>query len=136
MTLHLRFFDGGNAVSDFKIQQLLPRLQGISDKIVGLSARFVHLASFDTAPDAATVARLGELLTYGDPAAPAHLAAEQAGAPALVVMPRLGTVSPWASKATDIARNCGLVLHRVERLVEYRVALSAGARPLGPAPGG
>ncbi len=41
-------------------------------------------------------------------------------------MPRLGTVSPWASKATDIAHNCGLALHRVERLVEYRIALKAG----------
>jgi phosphoribosylformylglycinamidine synthase len=36
-------------------------------------------------------------------------------------MPRLGTVSPWASKATDIARNCGLALHRVERVTEYRL---------------
>ena len=55
MTLHLRFLDGGNAVSDFKVQQLLPRLQAVSDKITGLSARFVHLASFDAAPDAATL---------------------------------------------------------------------------------
>lgn len=126
MTLHLRFFDGGNAVSDFKVQQLLPRLQGISDKITGLSARFVHLASFDAEPDAATVERLGQLLTYGEPATDAHLAAEKAGAPALLVMPRLGTVSPWASKATDIAHNCGLALHRVERLVEFRVGLKSG----------
>ncbi|MGM9427868.1 phosphoribosylformylglycinamidine synthase [Hydrogenophaga sp. MI9] len=126
MTLHLRFFDGGNAVSDFKVQQLLPRLQGISDKITGLSARFVHLASFDAAPDAATVERLGQLMTYGEPASEGHLAAEKAGAPALLVMPRLGTVSPWASKATDIAHNCGLALHRVERLVEFRIGLKSG----------
>ncbi|MDQ7744503.1 phosphoribosylformylglycinamidine synthase [Hydrogenophaga pseudoflava] len=126
MTLHLRFFDGGNAVSDFKVQQLLPRLQGISDKINGLSARFVHLASFDAAPDAATVDRLGQLLTYGEPASEAFVAAEQAGAPALYVLPRLGTVSPWASKATDIAHNCGLTLHRVERLVEFRIGLKSG----------
>jgi len=126
VTLHLRFFDGGNAVSDFKLQQLLPRLQGVSDKINGLSARFVHLAAFDAAPDAATEQRLGELLTYGEPASDLHLAAEKAAAPALVVMPRLGTVSPWASKATDIARNCGLALHRVERLVEFRIGLKNG----------
>ncbi|MBL8388684.1 MAG: phosphoribosylformylglycinamidine synthase [Hydrogenophaga sp.] len=126
MTLHLRFFDGGNAVSDFKVQQLLPRLQGISDKITGLSARFVHLASFDAAPDAATVERLGQLLTYGEPATAAFAAAEKAGAPALYVLPRLGTVSPWASKATDIAHNCGLALHRVERLVEFRIGLKSG----------
>jgi phosphoribosylformylglycinamidine synthase len=126
VSLHLRFFEGGNAVSDFKVQQLLPRLAGISDKITGLSARFVHLASFDGEPDAATLRRVGELLTYGEPSTPAHLKLEEAGAPALLVMPRLGTVSPWASKATDIAHNCGLALHRVERLVEYRVDLKSG----------
>jgi phosphoribosylformylglycinamidine synthase len=126
VTLHLRFFDGGNAVSDFKVQQFLPRLQGVSDKITGLSARFVHLASFDAVPDAATLERVGQLLTYGEPCTEAHLALEKSGAPALLVMPRLGTVSPWASKATDIAHNCGLALHRVERLVEYRVGLKSG----------
>lgn len=126
MTLHLRFFDGGNAVSDFKVQQLLPRLQAVSDKITGLSARFVHLASFDAAPDAATVERLGQLLTYGEPASETFLAFEKAGAPALYVLPRLGTVSPWASKATDIAHNCGLSLHRVERMVEFRIGLKSG----------
>jgi len=126
VTLHLRFFDGGNAVSDFKVQQLLPRLQAVSDKITGLSARFVHLASFDAAPDAATVERLGQLLTYGEPATDAFHVAEKAGAPALYVLPRLGTVSPWASKATDIAHNCGLGLHRVERLVEFRIGLKSG----------
>ena len=44
----------------------------------------------------------------------------------VVVTPRVGTVSPWASKATDIARNCGLQLRRVERVVEYRIALKPG----------
>ncbi|WP_291216576.1 phosphoribosylformylglycinamidine synthase [Hydrogenophaga sp.] len=126
MSLHLRTFDGGNAISDFKVQQLLPRLAAFSDKITGLSARFVHLAAFDGEPDAATVARVGELLTYGEPATEAHLKLEAAGAPALLVMPRLGTVSPWASKATDIAHNCGLALHRVERLVEFRLQLKSG----------
>ncbi|GAA6141076.1 phosphoribosylformylglycinamidine synthase [Hydrogenophaga sp. 5NK40-0174] len=126
MSLHLRFFDGGNAISDFKVQQLLPRLAAISDKITDLSARFVHLASFDSEPDADTLDHLGNLLTYGEPASPAHLTAGEGGAPSLYVMPRLGTVSPWASKATDIAHNCGIALHRVERLVEFRIGLKKG----------
>ena len=126
MSLHLRTFDGGNAISGFKVQQLLPRLAALSDKITGLSARFVHLAAFDGEPDAATVARVSDLLTYGEPATEAHTKLEAAGAPALLVMPRLGTVSPWASKATDIAHNCGLALHRVERLVEFRLQLKSG----------
>ena len=126
MSLHLRTFDGGNAISDFKVQQLLPRLAALSDKITGLSARYLHLAAFDGEPDAALVARVGELLTYGEPASDAHLKLEATGAPCLLVMPRLGTVSPWASKATDIAHNCGLALHRVERLVEFRLQLKSG----------
>ena len=69
MTLHLHTFPGGNALSPFKTQQLLPALQAISERITGLSARFVHLAGFEAAPDANTVQRLGELLTYGEPAA-------------------------------------------------------------------
>jgi len=127
VTLHLRFIEGGNALSEFKLIQLLPRLAALSEnKITGLTAHFVHLASFDAEPDAKTLERLGQLLTYGEPATVAHAAAVKAGAAALWVMPRLGTVSPWASKATDIAHNCGLALHRVERLVEYRITLKTG----------
>ena len=53
----------------------------------------------------------------------------------VVVMPRLGTLSPWASKASDIAHNCGLAsVHRVERVTEYRLALKSGL--LGAVTGG
>jgi phosphoribosylformylglycinamidine synthase len=127
VTLHLRFIEGGNALSDFKVAQLLRQLADLSEKkITGLTARFVHLAGFDAEPDASTLERLGQLLTYGEPVSAAHAAAVKAGAAALWVMPRLGTVSPWASKATDIAHNCGLALHRLERLVEYRITLKTG----------
>ncbi|HSW25269.1 MAG TPA: hypothetical protein VLJ62_21085 [Burkholderiaceae bacterium] len=44
----------------------------------------------------------------------------------IVVMPRLGTVSPWASKATDIAHNCALPVRRIERVTEYRLLLEGG----------
>jgi len=118
VTLHT--FPGGNALSPFKARQLLPQLQAVSDKITGLSARYVHLATFDGgAPDQATVQRLADLLTYGDP----HQAPTAPATVAFSVSPRLGTVSPWASKATDIAHNCGLAVRRVERITEYTLAL-------------
>ena len=121
MTLHLCTFLGGNALSSFKARQLLTPLQAVSEKITGLSARFVHLAAFDQVPDAATVARVGELLTYGEPAS-----AEPDGpSVTVVVSPRLGTVSPWASKATDIAHNCGLAVRRLERVTEFRLTLKS-----------
>jgi len=124
VTQHLQTFMGGNALSPFKARQLLPQLQAVSDKIVGLSARFVHLAVFDGGvPDDATVQRLGELLTYGDPSEALNAAASAAHCVSFSVSPRLGTVSPWASKATDIAHNCGLAVRRVERITEYTLTL-------------
>ncbi|MDD0810011.1 phosphoribosylformylglycinamidine synthase [Curvibacter sp. RS43] len=113
---HISTFEGGNALSAFRVQQLLPRLQAIHERISGISARFVHLVVSEAQPDAATRERLAALLTYGDPyTGPSE-------GDVLLVSPRFGTVSPWASKATDIARNCGLALKRVERVTEYRIS--------------
>ncbi|HZF86344.1 MAG TPA: phosphoribosylformylglycinamidine synthase, partial [Burkholderiaceae bacterium] len=113
-------FEGGAALSDFRVRQLLPKLQAIEPKIQGLDARFVHLVLSEAAPDAAARQQLSALLTYGDP-----FDAGAADGTSLVVTPRLGTVSPWASKATDIAHNCGLAVRRVERITQYFVHLKA-----------
>ena len=85
----------------------------------GVAARFVHLVASDEAlsdRDAETVARL---LDYGSTSE----AASSTSTATVVVAPRLGTISPWASKATDIARNCGIDLHRVERVTEWTLSL-------------
>jgi phosphoribosylformylglycinamidine synthase len=112
------FFEGGSALGEFRVRQLLPRLQAVEPRIEGVHARFVHLVVTDGPLDGAARERFAALLDYGEPfAAPSRPAA------AVVVTPRLGTVSPWASKATDIARNCGLALRRVERVTAYQLAL-------------
>ncbi len=116
----LLHFEGGNALSAFRARTLLQALQRVNERIVDVSARHVHWVRCAAALDAATHDKLAALLRYGEPAA-------EAAADALVlVMPRLGTVSPWASKATDIAHNCGLSVQRVERITEYRLALKRG----------
>jgi phosphoribosylformylglycinamidine synthase len=120
VSLHITTFEGASALSDFRIAQLLPRLAAISPQIQGISARFVHLVA-TTAPLAeAHQQTLSALLTYGEPYA------GPVDGPVIVVSPRLGTVSPWASKATDIAHNCGFELRRVERLTEYRLVMKSG----------
>ncbi|MEO7401285.1 MAG: phosphoribosylformylglycinamidine synthase, partial [Polaromonas sp.] len=120
MTLHITHFEGSNALSSFRVQQLLPRLQGIHEKIAAVSARFVHLVMSAAAPDAGLNTQLAALLTYGEPYS------GPVDGPLIVVTPRFGTVSPWASKATDIAHNCGFAVKRIERLVEYRLTLKSG----------
>lgn len=120
MSLHITEFEGGQALSDFRIQQLLPRLQAVHPKLAGIAARYVHLVASDHPLAPAERERVAALLTYGEPyAGPSE-------GPLLVVTPRLGTVSPWASKATDIAHNCGLAIRRIERAVEYRLQLQGG----------
>ncbi|QIL80608.1 phosphoribosylformylglycinamidine synthase [Diaphorobacter sp. HDW4A] len=120
MTLHLTQFEGGNALSSFRAQQLLTDLVAIHPKITGVAARFVHLVATAGEPDLALRERLLALLTYGDPYEGA------VDGTAFVVTPRIGTISPWASKATDIARNCGLDVFRVERVTEFHVTLKSG----------
>ena len=120
MNLHISTIEGGNALSPFRINQLLPKLQAVNDKISHLSARFVHLAATETPPDEALSSKLQSLLTYGEPAEQVQ---KTANIVQIIVAPRLGTVSPWASKASDIAHNCGLAVKRIERLTEYAITL-------------
>jgi len=120
VTQHITDFEGGNALSPFRVRQLLPALQALEPRISGLAARYVHLVATSTAPTPALQAQLAALLQYGEP---------YDGDPdgvLLVVTPRFGTVSPWASKATDIAHNCGLAVQRVERVTHYRLKLDKG----------
>jgi phosphoribosylformylglycinamidine synthase len=138
--LQLVHFEGGDALPEFRAQALLARLQAACPRIAGVAARHVHWAAFEAPPTREAVDKLRALLDYGEPWR-GGAAAERAEL--VVVMPRLGTVSPWASKATDIARNCGVggvgsdggaPLHRIERVTEFRLALKApllgSAKPL------
>ncbi len=120
----LTSFEGGRALSDFRAVGLLRRLRDRVPTITGVTARHVHWVASATPLDADTHTRVAQLLNYGDPyAAPAPDAGGAGDAPVtvLVVAPRLGTVSPWASKATDIAHNCGFEIRRVERVTEFRL---------------
>jgi phosphoribosylformylglycinamidine synthase len=127
VTPHLCIFEGVapgiNALSSFRAHQLLPRLQAVHDKITGLHARYVHVAVFDQPADAATQERLAALLSYGEPY---EAPTEFSDGGVILVSPRIGTVSPWASKATDIAHNCGLTVRRIERVTEYVLTFKTG----------
>jgi phosphoribosylformylglycinamidine synthase len=129
--LTLTAFEGGNALSPFRGRLLLKRLQAVDASVTGVVARHVHWVATAAPLDRATQDKLSELLTYGD------AAAADAQGDLIVVMPRLGSVSPWASKATDIAHNCGAMLRRVERVTEFHVqrkgGLIMGPKPLPPA---
>ncbi|MBL9129262.1 MAG: phosphoribosylformylglycinamidine synthase [Verrucomicrobiales bacterium] len=116
--MHLIHFEGGNALSSFRAAALLSRLREVCPSLSGVHARYLHCVLVAEPLAAERHETLARLLTYGDPYT------GPTSGPALVVAPRVGTVSPWASKATDIAHNCGLPIRRVERVTEYRLVFA------------
>jgi phosphoribosylformylglycinamidine synthase len=123
--MHLHSFRGGNAISEFRAQALLRRLKGVVPRLGAVHACLVHWVQSDHVLSVAETDTLEALLRYGEPYT------GPGGGALLMVAPRLGTVSPWASKATDIARNCGLSVRRIERVVEYRLIVQRGLMSAG-----
>lgn len=114
---------GCAALTPFQKERLLAALAQAGLPVQDVSARYEHHIFIHGVLSQEDQQRLSQLLDYGT---------TQASAPAqdalvLRVLPRLGTLSPWASKATDIAHNCGLsAVRRIERGVEYRFVPKKG----------
>ncbi|SDH60982.1 phosphoribosylformylglycinamidine synthase [Pseudomonas panipatensis] len=109
---------GAPALSAFRHGKLLDLLTRQVPAVTGLYAEFAHFAEVSGALTAEEERVLGRLLKYG-PSVPVQ---EPSGR-LFLVLPRFGTISPWSSKATDIARNCGLAkIERIERGIAYYVS--------------
>jgi phosphoribosylformylglycinamidine synthase len=116
---------GAPAWSAFRLERLLARLRTINPNISGLAAHFVHFIDAAASLGAGDSARLAALLAVGS-SPPPPLAPSGS---LMVVVPRPGTISPWSSKATDIAHVCGLTsVRRIERGIAYDLQL------IGPLP--
>src|SRR5688572_8770138 len=120
---------GRSALSPFRLAKLLAALEHALPG-ARVDAEFWHFTAAQRPLDAGEMARLERLLTYG----PKSDAVDETGS-LILVLPRLGTISPWSSKASDIARHCGLpAVERIERGVAFWVkhpdgsALDATAR--------
>ncbi len=114
---------GSPALSGFRIARLLAGLRRIEPRIDALESSWFYPGVTDRELDPLTRARLQSLV---DDTAPADAAADGPGQSVWVV-PRLGTISPWASKATDIAHNCGFdTVRRIERGIVYRLRTRRG----------
>jgi phosphoribosylformylglycinamidine synthase len=112
---------GAPALSQFRLDKLLCSLQARDVRVSGVSSRFIHFADISQALDENELEVLGKLLTYGSRA---HQHIDRGRQ--LLVAPRVGTVSPWSSKATDIARVCGLAhIRRLERGTLYFIEATA-----------
>jgi phosphoribosylformylglycinamidine synthase len=120
---------GASAVSDFRIAKLRPALEALHPGIGAITARFVHFVDLQRDLDAREAKLLEQLLTYG-PREMSPPIANAAAAVEVTIVPRFGTISPWSSKATDIAKVCGLdAVRRIERGVVWRIETAKKLSP-------
>lgn len=113
----MRILRGSPALSEFRVQKLLETCREQQLPVTEIYAEFMHFAELNADLADQEVEKLAKLLTYG-PTIQEH---EPQGL-RLLVTPRPGTISPWSSKATDIAHNCGLsAVERLERGTAYYV---------------
>ena len=106
---------GAPAHSDFRLEKILETVRVLEPSVTAISTRFVHFADVDGELSARSREILESLLDYGP-------RARLEGTEGILVLalPRIGTISPWASKATDIAHICGLRdVRRIERGTAY-----------------
>ena len=114
---------GAPALSEFRLRKLADRLREQTGVPIALYAEYVHFADLSRELAEHEQGLLERLLRYG-PTLSSHPPVGRL----VLVVPRPGTISPWSSKATDIARNCGLSgLRRLERGTAYYLAGGNGA---------
>ncbi len=105
---------GSNALSSFRQKKLLKTLQSLDESITDVRAQYVHLVDRKAKISAEQTGQLEQLLSYGSSSP------ELKNGELFLVVPRIGTISPWSSKATDIVHNAGLTdIARVERGIAY-----------------
>lgn len=115
---------GAPALSAFRLDKLAQKLTAIDPDIQLLHTEFVHFADLAAPLDAEQESVLAQLLDYGPTISETGHVANAGGGTLFLVVPRPGTISPWSSKATDIARNCGLeAVARIERGIAYQLSL-------------
>jgi len=121
---------GAPALSQFRLDELLRALKTQDSRVTRLGSRWIHFIDATRALSESELEVLGKLLTYGtavpDGLRVADSVLEPRGGHRILVTPRVGTESPWSSKATDILHVCGLsAVARVERGTVYFIGSSA-----------
>ncbi len=122
---------GSSALSTFRLDKLYANLKKSAPNIAHIDTEFVHFAFSETTLNENQKNTLKQILTYGTTSKDAPQTNVEAPSGALfLVIPRIGTISPWASRATDIAKNCGLEsIVRLERGIAFYV-VTKDSKPL------
>ena len=105
MGAFMKVYFGARAMSRGRELKLLKSLRSLLDEtcqIEAFTSHFVHFVAIRHEPDETDEGKLRQLLDYGHASEKEVMSADR---DFFLVVPRIGTISPWSSKATDIARN-------------------------------
>ncbi|AEE27074.1 phosphoribosylformylglycinamidine synthase [Francisella hispaniensis] len=122
----IRIFEGLSALSPFKREKILAAAKKISSKVELISAQYIHVVEIDQGLNSKQEQIIKSLLNYnkeyGSANPKGHI---------FIIAPRVGTISPWSSKATDIIKNTGInAVKRVERAILFGVEGQVSASEL------
>ena len=110
----IHIHQGISALGAFKTQSLQLKITQAQAGLKLLGAEFIHFADLNDNLDENKTKQLTQLLSYSEPLNINNAISS------IVVIPRLGTISPWSSKATDIMHLCDMTqIKRIERAVVY-----------------
>ena len=113
---------GSPALSRFRLDKLLANISAVVPECASIYAEFVHFIDLDQSLDSQQMQVLESLLQYGP-----QLQRHEPQGQMLLVVPRPGTISPWSTKASDIAHHCGLLsINRIERGIAFYLQPSSG----------
>ena len=114
---------GPAAFSSFRRAKLLAKLKSLESQITDISGQFIHFLETDRALSIEERNQLDDLLNYGSEVEFSTVHFQDC----CTIVPRFGTVSPWSSKATEIAYRSGLPgVTRIERGIHYRLKTESG----------
>ncbi len=112
---------GAPALSDFRVKQLMSSFADEGLPLKDIYAEYIHFTDVSESLSDQEQEKLKALLEYG-PTIPSHPPSGHL----ILVTPRPGTLSPWSTKATNIANNCGLnKINRIERGIAYYIESSS-----------
>ena len=112
---------GNQALSSFRIEKLVQQIQSVINQPVNLNTESIYFVDVEQTLSDDELARIDELLEISSKQ---HSDVTEAD---LIVIPRIGTISPWSSKATDILQHCGLAeVKRIEMGIAYQIRKKDG----------
>ena len=114
--MNIQTHRGAAAYSEFRLSKLGQKIDARISDFAGVNARYIHFIESDSKLSRNDYLKLEKLLDYGPNQR------DLDNAQLFWCVPRLGTISPWSTKATDIVHHCGLeAVNRVERGIEWQI---------------